>query len=861
MTTLDQAIAQMRADGMPEFPPGHPKIDAGRITRYGPKKNAWYVLHSYRTKGGRAVIVGAYGYWGKLEPAKIEVDWKEYSAEERVELEQRAREQERAEQAKREDRAKRAANRAHEQWRGAVTAAQLRAWLIEHGEAERELSGYLKRKGVEPEACRFFTDGTVLVPMVHYDATDGGKLAGLQKIAPDGEKRFNNGMAKDGAACRLGAPPADGDPILITEGYATGLSIREAILKTLPVFVAFDAGNLKAVAQRLRARYPLSPFIFCADDDWKTTRADKVTPWNPGLEYAQAAAREVGYSWVIRPLFLEASREPQWTDFNDLHAARGLDEVRTQLNLERLMSAGPGTAIKSDALPTSQEDREIAAMMSAIREWREDPVSAGADGGGGGDDGAPPGGSDTPSGPGGEPSRPKRWHDDLQRGKDYSVKPTVHNAVLYLTHHKAWDGVLGYDTFSETVVKLKAPPFGGVGEKGEWTVLDDHRLLLWFSRRIGEPSSESIEKAVQLAAHRNEINPLRARLEGLAWDKQPRLATWLSTYLGVNVDGLREQLAIAERSSRQDPDAIATLKAEIDRTSRYVELVGIKWMVAAVARVFEPGCRVDYMLILEGEQGVKKSTTIEILGGEWYTDARLNFADKDSLLIVQGRWIIEMAELEGMNKAETSETKKFLTQHIDLFRPPYGRKLVKYPRRCVFAGTVNLDAYLKDDSGNRRFWPVRVTAIDADALRRDVDQLWAEAVNLYRAGTPWWVLPDERHLFAEQQEQRFAVDAWEDTIIDYLDGRGEFELQGAGTLLKRITIPDLMQKALKLDKSRWDRQAQLRVVGVLRRHGWVRRRETTGSRAWYYERPAPPAPAAPKPQRNDKEPPRYDAPF
>jgi putative DNA primase/helicase len=159
-------------------------------------------------------------------------------------------------------------------------------------------------------------------------------------------------------------------------------------------------------------------------------------------------------------------------------------------------------------------------------------------------------------------------------------------------------------------------------------------------------------------------------------------------------------------------------------------------MVGAVARVFQPGCRVDHMLILEGEQGLKKSTTIEILGGEWYTDARLNFADKDSLLIVQGRWIIEMAELEGMNKADTSETKKFLTQHVDLFRPPYGRKLVKYPRRCVFAGTVNLDAYLKDDSGNRRFWPVRVTAIDADALRRDVDQLWAEAVALYKAGTP-----------------------------------------------------------------------------------------------------------------------------
>ncbi len=853
MSSIDQAIAQMRANGMPEFPPGHPKVDAGKITRYGPKKNAWYVLHSYRTKGGRDVVVGAYGYWGKLEPAKIEVDWTTYSSEERAELERRAREQERAEQEKREDRGRRAANRAHEQWRSALTAAQLREWLAEHGQADRALSEYLRRKGVEPEACRFFTDGTVLVPMVHYDATDGGRLAGLQKIAPGGEKRFNKGMVKEGAACRLGAPPSDGDTILICEGFATGLSIREAIVRSLAVYVAFDAGNLKAVAQRLRARYPLSPFIFCADDDWMTARPDG-SPWNPGVEYASAAAREVGYSWVVRPLFLEASREARWTDFNDLHAVRGMLELRAQLNLQRIMSEHAGTAIKADSMSLAQEDREIAATIAAIREWRED-AQGGASGGGGGD-GGPPGGSETPPAPGGEPSRPRRWHDELQRSKDLTVKPSVHNAVLYLTHHSAWDGVLGYDTFSETVAKLKPPPFAGVGETGEWTELDDHRLLLWFSRRIGEPSTEAIQKAVQLAAHRNEFNPLRDRLQALTWDGKPRLASWLSTYLGVGVDGLREQLAIAERAARRDEEAIGTLKAEIDRTQRYIELVGVKWMVAAVARVFEPGCRVDYMLILEGEQGVKKSTTIEILGGEWYTDARLNFADKDSLLIVQGRWIIEMAELEGMNKAETSETKKFLTQHVDLFRPPYGRKLVKYPRRCVFAGTVNLDAYLKDDSGNRRFWPVRVTSIDAEALRRDVDQLWAEAVHLYRSGTPWWVLSEERHLFAEQQEQRFAVDAWEDAVLDYLDGRGEFALEAGGTILKRVTVSDLLQKALKLDKSRWDKQAQLRVVGVLRRHGWVRRRDSTGSRQWYYARPDPPQP---QPSQRQEE--RYDAPF
>lgn len=858
MSTLDQAIAQMRANGMPEFPPGHPRVGVGRITRYGPKKAAWYRLEVLRTKGNREVIVGAYGYWGKLEPAKIDVDWKGISAEERGELERRARDNERIEREKREDRARRAANRAHEQWRGAFTADQMRKWLDEHGDPQRPLSEYLLRKGVNPEGCRFLTDGTVLVPMLHYDATDSAKLAGLQKIAPDGLKRFNKGMAMEGAACRLGEPPTDGDVILITEGYATGLSLREAVNRFVPVFLAFNAGNLKPVAERLRARYPLSPIVFCADDDWKTMRPDGVTPWNPGIEYAELAARTVGYSWVIRPLFIEASRQEKWTDYNDLHAGQGIEAVRAQLDLPTIMSQQPAIMAPGQRLDVSQEDREIAAAIAAIREWREDPVSAAGGGGGGGD---PPGGGDTGAAAGGEDKArpgPKKWYDQLQRSKDMAVKPTVNNAVMYLIHHKAWEGVLGYDTFAETVVKLKPPPYPQ-GEIGEWTELDDHRLLLWFSHRIGEPGTESLQKAVQLAAHRNEINPLRQRLEGCKHDGTRRLRTWLFDYLGVNVDGLREQLALLERAMRKDLDAIKAMQAEIDRTLQYVELVGMKWMVAAVARVFEPGCRVDYMLILEGEQGVKKSTTIEILGGEWYTDARLNFADKDSLLIVQGRWIIEMAELEGMNKAETSETKKFLTQHIDLFRPPYGRKLVKYPRRCVFAGTVNLDAYLKDDSGNRRFWPVRVTAIDADALKRDVDQLWAEAVALYKAGTPWWVLPNERALFTEQQEQRFAVDAWEDLILDYLDGRGDFAASEGQ--LRRVTVTDVLQKALKLDKSRWDKQAQLRVVGVLRRHGWVRKRETTGSRQWYYARPVVLEVEVPKKPENRDDKSDYDRPF
>lgn len=830
MSTIDQAIAQMRADGMPELPPGHPVLD-GKIHRYGPKRrgdSAWYKLGELLTRGGQLIIVGSYGDWrqGRDSFRRIEIDWKEVSREDRQEAERRLREAEEADRRRREELADKAATRARLRWKGAYTLEQAR---------ERALGlPYCERKGVDPETCRVMLDGTILVPMMLYDEGTGSRLVGVQYIMADGQKRYTKHATRVGACSRLGDPPQDGDVILMCEGWATGLSIRMATRRVLPVFVAFDTSGLLPAAEILRARYPDSPIVFCADDDWKT-EVPKGTPFNAGVVYATRAAHAIGRAWVIRPLFREADRQDKWTDFNDVHAAYGLDEVSRQLDIARLIENEPpmGESQPAGAKIAQRDGNPLTEGDIPAGDGGRDDVA------GGGDDGPP--GDDSPlaqpDGPNGPPDNDS-WRRRLQRTEKGKPKASVFNASLVLDNHPDWQGVLAYDVFAETVVKRKPPPWEG-GVEGEWTELDDVRLLLWLSPRIGELGPDNLNRAVIASAHRCEVNPLREHLERAfeAWDQTPRLRMWLFDYLGVGVADLQEQLALAERSPRKDPEAIASLRAEIDRTLHYVEMVGVKWMVAAVARVFEPGCRVDNMLILEGGQGVKKSTTLEILGGEWYTDAALDFANKDSLLILQGRWIVEMAELEGMNKAETSQTKKFLTQHTDLFRPPYGRKLAKYPRRCVFAGTVNLDAYLKDDSGNRRFWPVRVgEEIRADDLRRDVMQLWGEAVHLYREKVPWWVQASERHYFAEQQEQRFAVDAWEDTILDYVNGKGEF---GAEMATSRVYAADILGKALKLDKARWDRQAMLRVVGVLRRHGWIRKREPGGSRQWYYARPEP----------------------
>jgi putative DNA primase/helicase len=512
-------------------------------------------------------------------------------------------------------------------------------------------------------------------------------------------------------------------------------------------------------------------------------------------------------------LFVASTRDEKWTDYNDLHAAHGLEAVQMQLDIARMVGE------------IAAEAGEASSSSSAATP----PPSSG--GGGGGEDGPPPWLDEAPP-PDPEPRKRSKNSPEPAGGDDDWLPPgeflhfrkgaivgDLHNTHAFLAHHPAWAGVLAYDLFGEQVVKLEAPPFEG-GAVGEWTDLDDYRALLWLSRHMAEPPDKTIRQAVVLVAHRHEFNKVRDYLEACerAWDGTSRLDSWLVEYFGVTKDATHEDLPPNDRA----------------RVLEYVKLAGRKWLVAGAARALSPGCRADNMLILEGAQGMQKSSALRTMFGEWFTDQRLDFSNKDTLLILQGRWGVEMPELDGMNKADTSETKRFLTQPEDLFRPPYGQKLVKAPRRCIFAGTVNHEQYLKDDTGNRRFWPVRCNAVDLEALARDRDQLWGEAVRLYRDRVPHWVTVEERPLFEEQQDLRFQIDAWEAPIRAYLDGD---DSSPSASRKDRCTTAQLMGGALGLDKARWDRQAMIRVGSILRRLGWPRRREATGARGWYYVRP------------------------
>ena len=191
----------------------------------------------------------------------------------------------------------------------------------------------------------------------------------------------------------------------------------------------------------------------------------------------------------------------------------------------------------------------------------------------------------------------------------------------------------------------------------------------------------------------------------MGWWLAP-LRTWLPRYLGADTD------------------------------PEYLDAVGTAFLVSAVARIYEPGCQADHMLVFSGGQGIGKTRATQILGWPWTTDSVPDLHSKDSAIHLQGVWLVEMAELAALRKSEIESTKAFISRRVDRFRPPYGKRTVEIPRQCVFVGTTNEATYLKDPTGNRRFWPVQIANVDFATLEKGRDKLWAEAVELYRQGAP-----------------------------------------------------------------------------------------------------------------------------
>lgn len=365
------------------------------------------------------------------------------------------------------------------------------------------------------------------------------------------------------------------------------------------------------------------------------------------------------------------------------------------------------------------------------------------------------------------------WRAKLKVSESGKPKPLLLNADIALRHAPEWEGVFAFDEFRQKVRIIAESPIGGEYPR-DWSDADDTRAAIWMQQHGIEVGRELVGAAVQAIATENPVHPLRDGLSSLRWDGEPRVGRWLVEYLGA-------------------------------KASDYTLSVGRMWLISAVARVMKPGCKADHMLVLEAPQGAGKSRALRTLAGdEYFCDSMPDLRQKDAQLQTFGAWVIEWAELDAMSRAETTAIKEFLTRQVEKLRRPYGHHTEDVPRQCVFAGTTNTRDYLRDETGNRRFWPVSCGRIDCEALARDREQLWAEAVALYDDGAAWW--PERAELIeaaAREQEARVSVDPWQDAVEKHVSN------------CAAVKCEDVLQ-ALDIPQAQWTQAHKNRVGRCLR---------------------------------------------
>lgn len=390
------------------------------------------------------------------------------------------------------------------------------------------------------------------------------------------------------------------------------------------------------------------------------------------------------------------------------------------------------------------------------------------------------------------------WRAGFVMNAEGVIKPKLMtNFINQLQRHELMRGVLAKNLFSNENWILKQPPWDESDDFRPRKIsdTDELRATEWLEKSGLTPKPAETGKAMTVAAEAYAFDPVRDYFEALSWDGVARLETWLNRYMGVA------------------PTRSGAEKA-----------FGLRWLVACVARNLTrrpDGEKVDTMLIFEGSQGKKKSTALAKLatigGVRYFTDSVKDIGSKDTAMVMQSSIIAEIAELDALERTAVDAVKGWLSQQTDKYRPPYGRHVIDVPRRSILAGTVNPAGagYLRDPTGARRFWPVLVSGtVDLGGIERDRDQLWAEAVALYRQGAQWWLTDEEEAAAKVEQEKRYARDPWADQI-------DEIAVTHRGLLTMKV-----IYGALGVPAHQVDERKNKRVLGHLISVGYERRRHT-----------------------------------
>ncbi len=406
----------------------------------------------------------------------------------------------------------------------------------------------------------------------------------------------------------------------------------------------------------------------------------------------------------------------------------------------------------------------------------------------------------------------EKWEASLvwdPRGEN--IIESAGNLRLMLGNMSEWAGIVAYDESRDRLFWTKQPPevvgFRTPAAGKEITEHDWIHTSHWFSlNRAVNFKKETAADVLVAAGHQNMHNSLGAYLDSVRRDERSRLDSWLTEYCGA------EDTPVVRR-------------------------VGRSWLISAIARAMSPGCQVDHVLVLEGQQGSGKTSVFRVLGGEWYLGNLPKLDDKDAKHILSGAWIVEIQELAAVRAASIEKTKAFITETYDQLRPPYGRHFIKRGRRCVFGVTTNDGEYVQDSTGARRFWPVRVGVsghINIDALRSDRDALWAEARDAYLNGEQWWIKASEGGVaesLRDEQHARQSSDPWEGVVQMYVDNHRDY-----------VSTSELL-RALAIEPGKQSPGDSVRIGKILAALGWERRKfkpTEEAARAWYWVRRAKP---------------------